>query len=250
MHTFLTTFFFFFFLMIRRPPRSTLFPYTTLFRSRSAARSAPACSAGARSTAAILSLYRRLRRAKGLLRLDKESLGPTEPSLLEGLLGLALGSTGLGPEGGRPPRRVDQLGGPTALRGLAREHSGLYQCSRQGCGPVRLRPRETVSLQGFTVSLLRTRHVLLAQCGVALTHFLRGGRELRGRQTVSIRARGLVARGQYLLAESLGGGTAGRRLGGLSDRARNACRRHGRLRRGRPSDRARHAGLGFGRRNQ
>src|SRR3712207_9117462 len=27
----------FFFLMIRRPPRSTLFPYTTLFRSRSEA---------------------------------------------------------------------------------------------------------------------------------------------------------------------------------------------------------------------
>src|SRR5215203_6814153 len=27
-------FLFFFFLMIRRPPRSTLFPYTTLFRSR------------------------------------------------------------------------------------------------------------------------------------------------------------------------------------------------------------------------
>src|SRR2546427_11134975 len=30
---FLCLFFFFFFLMIRRPPRSTLFPYTTLFRS-------------------------------------------------------------------------------------------------------------------------------------------------------------------------------------------------------------------------
>src|SRR3989449_11101240 len=29
----LPSFFFFFFLMIRRPPRSTLFPYTTLFRS-------------------------------------------------------------------------------------------------------------------------------------------------------------------------------------------------------------------------
>src|SRR5438132_7752639 len=28
-------FFFFFFFMIRRPPRSTLFPYTTLFRSSS-----------------------------------------------------------------------------------------------------------------------------------------------------------------------------------------------------------------------
>src|SRR2546430_13519532 len=32
--------FFFFFLMIRRPPRSTLFPYTTLFRSRGGGRGA------------------------------------------------------------------------------------------------------------------------------------------------------------------------------------------------------------------
>src|SRR2546426_8332571 len=31
LHTYI--FLFFFFLMIRRPPRSTLFPYTTLFRS-------------------------------------------------------------------------------------------------------------------------------------------------------------------------------------------------------------------------
>src|SRR2546430_15050355 len=31
--TLILFFFFFFFLMIRRPPRSTLFPYTTLFRS-------------------------------------------------------------------------------------------------------------------------------------------------------------------------------------------------------------------------
>src|SRR6266480_7042557 len=39
-------FFFFFFLMIRRPPRSTLFPYTTLFRSRrgrSCRRPCPVC---------------------------------------------------------------------------------------------------------------------------------------------------------------------------------------------------------------
>src|SRR2546428_6193250 len=32
----------FFFLMIRRPPRSTLFPYTTLFRSVQIAATAPA----------------------------------------------------------------------------------------------------------------------------------------------------------------------------------------------------------------
>src|SRR2546430_13155105 len=35
---FLQTTFFFFFLMIRRPPRSTLFPYTTLFRSEEVRR--------------------------------------------------------------------------------------------------------------------------------------------------------------------------------------------------------------------
>src|SRR2546422_2721881 len=32
---------FFFFLMIRRPPRSTLFPYTTLFRSERSLRGGP-----------------------------------------------------------------------------------------------------------------------------------------------------------------------------------------------------------------
>src|SRR5439155_23961406 len=38
---FLISHFIFFFLMIRRPPRSTLFPYTTLFRS--SARTADLC---------------------------------------------------------------------------------------------------------------------------------------------------------------------------------------------------------------
>src|SRR5207244_12491849 len=33
-HLLVLSFYFFFFLMIRRPPRSTLFPYTTLFRSQ------------------------------------------------------------------------------------------------------------------------------------------------------------------------------------------------------------------------
>src|SRR5215213_9467392 len=34
-----------FFLMIRRPPRSTLFPYTTLFRSSGVTPRAPGCGA-------------------------------------------------------------------------------------------------------------------------------------------------------------------------------------------------------------
>src|SRR5690242_21820521 len=43
--------FFFFFLMIRRPPRSTLFPYTTLFRSGFCNRSLtiPECPSGRRA---------------------------------------------------------------------------------------------------------------------------------------------------------------------------------------------------------
>src|SRR3970282_2774038 len=46
-------FVFFFFLMIRRPPRSTLFPYTTLFRSPGSARGprAPTRSPPARACA-------------------------------------------------------------------------------------------------------------------------------------------------------------------------------------------------------
>src|SRR5256885_5112593 len=40
LHVYLS-FFLFFFLMIRRPPRSTLFPYTTLFRSRISPSAAP-----------------------------------------------------------------------------------------------------------------------------------------------------------------------------------------------------------------
>src|ERR1039458_10901387 len=38
--------FFFFFLMIRRPPRSTLFPYTTLFRSHMQLSKRPLGSSG------------------------------------------------------------------------------------------------------------------------------------------------------------------------------------------------------------
>src|SRR3712207_7798990 len=40
---------FLFFLMIRRPPRSTLFPYTTLFRSPTAPASRPPSACSSRS---------------------------------------------------------------------------------------------------------------------------------------------------------------------------------------------------------
>src|SRR6266487_5374672 len=56
--------FFFFFLMIRRPPRSTLFPYTTLFRSL-AGPAAPRGQAG-RDLAAVPALVRHYPGQQGL----------------------------------------------------------------------------------------------------------------------------------------------------------------------------------------
>src|SRR5690349_23165962 len=54
----------FFFLMIRRPPRSTLFPYTTLFRSRRRLQRAAALRAALRADARRPA--RRSQRAGGL----------------------------------------------------------------------------------------------------------------------------------------------------------------------------------------
>src|SRR5882762_11876865 len=55
--------FFFFFLMIRRPPRSTLFPYTTLFRPRSPADRGSARPSRWPSCAACRDRGRRRRRS-------------------------------------------------------------------------------------------------------------------------------------------------------------------------------------------
>src|SRR5207244_12379452 len=52
---FLVSFFlFFFFLMIRRPPRSTLFPYTTLFRSWRSRASRSSCSIRTRTRRLVI----------------------------------------------------------------------------------------------------------------------------------------------------------------------------------------------------
>src|SRR5439155_21330298 len=69
-NTSFTIYIFFFFLMIRRPPISTLFPYTTLFRSR---------KPGLRSRGykAALFPYPRARRCSSLAR-------PLEPCRLGG----------------------------------------------------------------------------------------------------------------------------------------------------------------------
>src|SRR2546430_11435411 len=56
--------------MIRRPPRSTLFPYTTLFRSRAGQRKAPGF--GPRVTAAGKVEIDKVRTAEARVSLDYE----------------------------------------------------------------------------------------------------------------------------------------------------------------------------------
>src|SRR5215467_12554051 len=90
-------FFFFFFLMIRRPPRSTLFPYTTLFRSKRRHGSDRDCRqcrrpvAGCRTSArpALRSARRRTHgRAREELRRKGVSVADLIPvHLLTGFLG-------------------------------------------------------------------------------------------------------------------------------------------------------------------
>src|SRR3712207_7726122 len=89
--------FWFFFLMIRRPPRSTLFPYTTLFRSRDVAKKHV-------SNMVTLGVVQRLE----VVQVDKQQR--TVASLL-------------GSGGNRPPQ-------PIAQHGRSEEHTSELQ-SRQ-----------------------------------------------------------------------------------------------------------------------
>src|SRR2546426_12045904 len=69
--------FFFFFLMIRRPPRSTLFPYTTLFRSRRAGSDREARVLAARAQAE----QGRDRHARGELQHDARRNRARDPEI-------------------------------------------------------------------------------------------------------------------------------------------------------------------------
>src|SRR2546426_2644232 len=72
-------YFFFFFLMIRRPPRSTLFPYTTLFRSGGiAGRASAAGTARHRSC-----LRRSTRVGRGAIRARPSSRSEEHTSELQ-----------------------------------------------------------------------------------------------------------------------------------------------------------------------
>src|SRR3989475_1622655 len=115
---------FFFFLMIRRPPRSTLFPYTTLFRSRLPRvrdregallpkKGAPGPGRRARSGG-----HRRGARARR---------GPAPVVLAAGHVGAAGGVP--------PPRREPPRGGDAGPRGRLVPGVGAAPSRRAGGGP-------------------------------------------------------------------------------------------------------------------
>src|SRR2546425_12556438 len=100
---------FFFFLMIRRPPRSTLFPYTTLFRSAGCA----GCSGGAarRSVRRRLGLGDRRRLAFHRLALEEgERLQELEVVLAAELGRLQLARRDVGDGGSGLRARRGRLG--------------------------------------------------------------------------------------------------------------------------------------------
>src|SRR2546427_6512892 len=107
----------FFFLMIRRPPRSTLFPYTTLFRSTKLLRFAREGASGRRSPFWIFRCRHRRQR---------------EPS------GLQLTATGDGVSNGRIPVLRTASGGPSfdeSGAGLGCRTCGLLVLLTRGCHP-------------------------------------------------------------------------------------------------------------------
>src|SRR2546426_2427860 len=136
----LPCFFFFFFLMIRRPPRSTLFPYTTLFRSTGC----PTCRAS-------LSDRRRARGGGGGARSARRRPRP------------------------RPGPRAGAAHARAGARGARRRHPAAPR-GLHGRGPVGARFHGR-GLQARQPHTLPARADELHQGAVALGHPDRRGRE-------------------------------------------------------------------------
>src|SRR5438445_10949380 len=120
-----------FFLMIRRPPRSTLFPYTTLFRSGATPLLAPPGRPGVPAAAA------RVRRA--VLAGTRHQRRPEDDGDHRRPPGLELGAVRRIPGPGVPPaqrRPHPHLGDPLGARGDRARHHGGGVAHRPDDGPA------------------------------------------------------------------------------------------------------------------
>src|SRR5229473_1609915 len=131
-------FFFFFFLMIRRPPRSTLFPYTTLFRPADRDRGGPRARRRRNG---------RPRRARNRLR--RVRVGPHRPDGQAGFVTVTL--SGFADEISPDPR--DQL---ATLAAESITH-------------LELRSAWSVSVADFSAAQLGDFRAMLADAGVRVS---------------------------------------------------------------------------------
>src|SRR3989475_80146 len=138
----------FFFLMIRRPPRSTLFPYTTLFRSRGRPRLAG--GGGVRGPGHLeRALPGRWKARLRCVLVERVEGGAADEAPVEKPLRMQLGHGELDdalvsahPEAGDPFHRVHGFGGAAAIIQHALGDLGTRRCRRL-CRRRRLRSRSS-----------------------------------------------------------------------------------------------------------
>src|SRR2546422_4187847 len=110
--------------MIRRPPRSTLFPYTTLFRSRAGGHDAPAERNGAGRGGGRVTAYRAPRSAGAVGTLQQgqgaggaqSGGGGAEMTTRTAKTGDAVVSQTLAREGAKRGGAQEPVGGPLVIR--------------------------------------------------------------------------------------------------------------------------------------
>src|SRR6267143_1773036 len=183
---FLQPSFFFFFLMIRRPPRSTLFPYTTLFRSprhRRPAAHDPAHErqrGGLRQRAALPRARPAIRRAVPLLRRPRghRRLRQLHPRAPPRQRAVARAAAELAQAGGLRDERV--AGHRLPARRDGRREEGHGHRPRRAARR-RARPVAADVLGGHRARRIRRRTIAVAAGG-------------RGRQPGRVRAAGVHAR--------------------------------------------------------
>src|SRR6266496_3732459 len=123
---FVCFFAFFFFLMIRRPPRSTLFPYTTLFRSRG-------CASDGRRRWCCRSPRPRSRRRRGSRSPGPSTCAPSTPRQRP-----CRGAPRPGPRPPLPPRRQPEELRRRRVVGVERGHDPELEdlAGRTGVGDL------------------------------------------------------------------------------------------------------------------
>src|SRR6266542_4667990 len=115
-------FHFFFFLMIRRPPRSTLFPYTTLFRSPPVDCTVGSATAGRRAGSTCSPIHKGGRLLQGSIEVEAEPGGVLDAGQRAPL-----------------PRRTEEklhIAGGTQKRRDHRSHRGQSLLDASGCHSV------------------------------------------------------------------------------------------------------------------